>query len=272
MTADGRMRDTLQGAYANAGVAASAEQLAASAAAVQATQAAEGLDPDTTALQVQRNANGDYDVDSPIANLRLASDGKTYTIAAVTTTEDIHRAQKRDSPDSNNRPQQTVRSSLDQPVNPPQVESATPSRQEATPSTAMAAMRADPLYRQIRDGVAELDTQHGREFDATSERMTASLLVLAKNSGLTQVDHVVLSNATSVHPAAHNVFVVQGKLDDPAHLLAVMPTEQAVKAPIEESMQKYEVVSRQVEQQSQTTQLQEQHQQENQAKATSMGR
>ncbi|WP_251474057.1 zeta toxin family protein [Stenotrophomonas lactitubi] len=272
MTADGRMRDTLQGAYANAGVAASAEQLAASAAAVQATQAAEGLDPDTTALQVQRNANGDYDVDSPIANLRLASDGKTYTIAAVTTTEDIHRAQKRDSPDSNNRPQQTVRSSLDQPVNPPQVESATPSRQEATPSTAMAAMRADPLYRQIRDGVAELDTQHGREFDATSERMTASLLVLAKNSGLTQVDHVVLSNATSVHPAAHNVFVVQGKLDDPAHLLAAMPTEQAVKAPIEESMQKYEVVSRQVEQQSQTTQLQEQHQQENQAKATSMGR
>ena len=70
-------------------------------------------------------------------------------------------------------------------------------------------MQADPLYRQIRDGVTELDTQHGREFDATSERMTASLLVLAKNSGLTRVDHVVLSNATSVHPTAHNVFVVQ---------------------------------------------------------------
>lgn len=272
MTADERMRDTLQGAYANAGVALGSEQLAASAAAVQATQAAQGLDPDTTALQVQRNADGGYNMASPIANLRLASDGKTYTIAAVTTTEDIRRAQERDSPISNDSPQQTVRSSLDQPVGPPDAESATPSLQSAMPSTAMAAMQADPLYRQIRDGVAELDTQHGREFDATSERMTASLLVLAKNSGLTRVDHVVLSNATSVHPAAHNVFLVQGKLDDPAHLRAVMPTEQAVKAPIEESMQKYEVASRQVEQQSQVTQLQEQHQQDTQARAASMGR
>ncbi|MGE6332883.1 zeta toxin family protein [Stenotrophomonas sp. NPDC077659] len=272
MTADERMRDTLQGAYANAGVAPSAEQLAASVAAVQVTQAAQGLDPNTTALQVQRNANGDYDVDSPIANLRLAPDGKTYTIAAVTTAEDIHRARERDSPDSNDSPQQTVRSSLDHSVNPSHVKNATPSRQEATPSTAMAAMRADPLYRQIRDGVAELDTQHGREFDATSERITASLLVLAKSNGLTRVDHVVLSNATSIHPAAHNVFVVQGNLDGPAYLRAVMPTEQAVKAPIEESMHKYEVVSRQVEQQSQAARLQEQHQQDSQARAASIGR
>lgn len=272
MTADERMRDTLRGAYSNVGVVPSAEQLAASATAVQATQTVHGLDSDTTALQVQRNANGSYGMDSPIANLRLESDGKSYTIAAVTTTKDLCRAQGRAGPASNDGLQQPARSSFNPPANPPHVESATSSPQEATPATAMVAMHSDPLYRQIRDGVAELDGRHGREFDATSERMTASLLVLAKNNGLARVDHVVLSNATSERPAAYNVFVVQGKLDDPAHLRAAMPTEQAVRAPIEESMQKYEVVSRQVDQQTQTAQLQEQHQQESQAKAASMGR
>ena len=33
-----------------------------------------------------------------------------------------------------------------------------------------------PLYQQVRDGVAALDARYGRSFDATSERMTASLL------------------------------------------------------------------------------------------------
>jgi hypothetical protein len=68
------------------------------------------------------------------------------------------------------------------------------------------------LNQQIRQGVA-LDTQHGRAFDQTSERLTASLTVLAREQGLQQVDHVLVSSATANHPAGHNVFVVQG---DPA--------------------------------------------------------
>uniref|UniRef100_UPI001C08409B XVIPCD domain-containing protein n=1 Tax=Acinetobacter indicus TaxID=756892 RepID=UPI001C08409B len=62
--------------------------------------------------------------------------------------------------------------------------------------------------------VAALDAQHGRAFDQTSERLTASLTVLAREQGLQQVDHVLVSNATAQHPAGHNVFVVQG---DPAN-------------------------------------------------------
>lgn len=272
MTADERMRDTLQGAYANAGVVLSAEQLAASAVAVQATQTAQGLGPVTTALQLQRNANGGYDVDSPIANLRLAADGKTYTIAAVTTTEDIHRTQGRASSTGIDNPQQAAGATTEQPMEQSHAGAPMPPRQEPTPSQAMTAMQADPLYRQIRDGVAALDARYGREFDETSERMTASLMVLAKGNGLKQVDHVLLSNATSEQPVAHNVFLVQGRLDDPAHLRAFMPTEQAVQTPVAASAQKYEAVSREVEQQSHATQLQEQHQQENQARAASMGR
>ncbi|QCZ95914.1 hypothetical protein DL544_01975 [Stenotrophomonas sp. pho] len=68
------------------------------------------------------------------------------------------------------------------------------------------------LNQQIRQGVAALDAQHGRAFDQTSERLTASLTVLAREQGLQQVDHVLVSNATAQHPAGHNIFVVQGVL------------------------------------------------------------
>ena len=53
------------------------------------------------------------------------------------------------------------------------------------------------LYQQIHDGVAALDAKHGRSFDAVIERMSVNLLVLAKDNGLTRVDHVVLSGATA---------------------------------------------------------------------------
>ena len=88
MDADARLRDTVAGAYRNAGVDANAEQIAVAAAAVRATWDANGLDPATTALQARPQADGP----SAIASLRLDTDGKTYVIAAVTTPEDIERA------------------------------------------------------------------------------------------------------------------------------------------------------------------------------------
>ncbi len=94
------------------------------------------------------------------------------------------------------------------------------------------------LNQQIRQGVAALDAQHGRPFDQTSERLTASLTVLAREQGLQQVDHVLVSNATAQHPAGHNVFVVQGDPANPAHLRAMMPTALAVQTPVEQSLQK----------------------------------
>ncbi|WP_230434534.1 XVIPCD domain-containing protein [Xanthomonas melonis] len=38
------------------------------------------------------------------------------------------------------------------------------------------------LYQQIKDGVMQLDAQHGKEWDGASQRMTASLLALAKEA------------------------------------------------------------------------------------------
>ncbi|MCE4341659.1 XVIPCD domain-containing protein [Xanthomonas hortorum] len=105
------------------------------------------------------------------------------------------------------------------------------------------------LYQQIKGKVAELDHQNGRTFDATSERMTASLLTLAKDNGLTRVDHVLLNNATDKLTAAQNVFVVQGLPSDPAMLRADMPTVQAANTPVEQSFNQLEHINQRLAQQ-----------------------
>ncbi|MCC7634289.1 zeta toxin family protein [Stenotrophomonas rhizophila] len=147
------------------------------------------------------------------------------------------------------------------------------------PPPALTPMQAGhpdhALYQQVRDGVAALDARHGREFDASSERMTASLLVLARSNGLERVDHVLLSNATPQHPAAHNVFVVQGEPNNPAHQRALMPTEQAVQTPVEASLHQLDVVGRE-QQRLQALQVEQQvhdqrEQQGIQARGAKMG-
>lgn len=114
------------------------------------------------------------------------------------------------------------------------------------------------LYLQVRQGVAALDAKHGRSFDAVSERMTASLLVLAKDNDLERVDHVLVSNATTDKPAGHTLFVVQGEPSNPAHQRASMPTEQAAQTSVEESMQQFDVVSQEAHQRALANQLEQQ--------------
>ncbi len=119
------------------------------------------------------------------------------------------------------------------------------------------------LHQQIRQGVAALD-ESTAAFDATSENLAASLTVRAREQGLEQVDHVVLSNATANQAAGHTIFVVQGDLSDPAHLRAGMPTAVAAQTPVAESLQQLAVVgdqrelARQNEQQALDARTQEQ--------------
>lgn len=117
----------------------------------------------------------------------------------------------------------------------------------------------DPMYQQIQRGVADLDARHGRAYDATSERMTTSLLALAKERGLSSVDHVVLSGPTADKPAGANVFLVQGDLSNPAHTRAAMPTAVAAQTPIEESARSIEAAEQtRVAKQDQPSQLEQQ--------------
>lgn len=132
------------------------------------------------------------------------------------------------------------------------------------------------LYQQIREGVEALDARHGRSFDEVSERVTASLLVLAKDNDLERVDHVLVSNATREHPAGHTLFVVQGEPSDPAHHRAATPTELAAQTSVEESMQQFDAVSREAQQRAIANQMEQQLedqrvQQDIQIRAASMG-
>ncbi|MGH8465843.1 MAG: Smlt3024 family type IV secretion system effector [Pseudomonas sp.] len=146
------------------------------------------------------------------------------------------------------------------------------------PSTRLADIgpgHADyALVQQVREGVAAIDARQGRTPDETSERLTASVVALARQNGLERADHVVLSNQTADSPAGRNVFVVQGDLADPAHRRASMPTDVAVQTPVEHSLQQLEVAGQERHQQAlaQTQQQQQEAQQrETQNHAMRMG-
>jgi len=136
-----------------------------------------------------------------------------------------------------------------------------PQEPEATSAPRLPNQADHPdytLYQQIREGVAALDAKHGRTFDETSERMSASLLVLAKDNDLDRVDHVLLSNATADTPAGHTLFLVQGDPNDPSHQRAAMSTELAATTSLEESLQQFDVVSREAQQRPVANQLEQQ--------------
>ena len=92
------------------------------------------------------------------------------------------------------------------------------------------------LFAQLIQKVAELDAAHGRTFDATSQRISASLLVLAKQNNLSRVDHVLLSRATQDSPAAGSIFIVQGDRNDPGHRRASIATEVAAQTDVADSL------------------------------------
>ncbi|NIJ69051.1 T6SS phospholipase effector Tle1-like catalytic domain-containing protein [Xanthomonas sp. 60] len=112
-------------------------------------------------------------------------------------------------------------------------------RDEGTPRRLADLRPGHPshaLYAQIAEGVSKLDAAHGRSFDETSERLTASLLVRASESGLSRVDHVLLNMQTAKVAAGEKVFLVQGDPSDPLHKRVTMATMEALQTPVEVSL------------------------------------
>lgn len=301
MDADARLRDTVAGAYRNAGVDASAELVAAAAVAVRATWDAKGLDPATVALQARPQADGRYE----LASLRLAADGTAYAIAAVTTPGEIERARTRVdiAPNAIERPSVQDRDvrvqaqreanlqGLSQdgsvqaaaatmrmatvgrgddgahelemrPGDKPQASAANDRAEAVAASTlALPTRLPDPrdpnhpdhrLYQQIERGVAGIDAERGRTFDATSERLAMSAFHDAKAAGITSAAHLAI-NETGKHQqdgsqiaAGTLLFVVQGQdPSDPAARRAMTDVAQAVDRPVEQSLQKVDALAQQ---------------------------
>ncbi|MGH8050366.1 MAG: XVIPCD domain-containing protein, partial [Arenimonas sp.] len=133
------------------------------------------------------------------------------------------------------------------PVNPAQPQTKLDPTQPAHPDHA--------LYRQSQSAVGKLDQSMGRVPDAASERMAASLTVLAKQEGLQRIDNVVLSRGTDAVKPGENVIAVQGRLEDPSHLRAHMKTQAAIETPVAESFKQLETASAQQKNQQQNMQL-----------------
>ena len=94
------------------------------------------------------------------------------------------------------------------------------------------------LYQQCLAGVHRLDASLGRAPDESSLCMAANLTRVAKENGLSQVDHVLLSVKTDYVKQGENVFVVQGAMDDPAHLRAHTSTALATTTPPDKAFER----------------------------------
>ncbi|MCS3809667.1 hypothetical protein FHY19_002727 [Xanthomonas arboricola] len=122
------------------------------------------------------------------------------------------------------------------------------------PSAPAAGLRGpdDPAHpdhamlEQIRSGVRKIDESVGKPYDEMSERVSRSLLAVCKDnrdaypdsndrslsgSALSRVDHVVMGKTG-------NVFAIEGRLDDPAHLRVHVHIDEAIRTPVEQSDQK----------------------------------
>ncbi|MBV6813704.1 peptidoglycan-binding protein [Xanthomonas axonopodis pv. passiflorae] len=125
-----------------------------------------------------------------------------------------------------------------------------------------SAPTQDPLHRQAEEAVRRLERGLGREYDDNSARLAASSAYLAKENGLSRIDHVVLSENTKSVRQGENVFVVEGALNDPAHKMAHMKTSDAIAQPVEQSLAQLQSLGE--------TQRQQQSQQQEQQREQSI--
>lgn len=297
------IRGQVDALYKQHGIERTEQQLAATAAGVEQNLASSGRQDDLVLELMPDPRTHTLSAESAIAAFGDA--GGRMVLTATTTMEDVAKIQSlhqqpavtaaaRDeahittldavtvsAPSQAPRPEQIPAQGAQAPN---AVPSAVAPVQQAAPVREVPAVEAVPwtptnpnhpdhgLYQEIRKEVTALDAAHGRTYDQTSERLTGSLLVLAKGNGMDHVDHVVLSRPTANQPGGQNVFVVQGELNDPGHLRAGMSTQQAVTAPFEQSMAQFDVVAKEQEQTQQLTRQREMgDQQEVQRSAMRMG-
>ncbi len=201
---------------------------------------------------------------------RLVSDGSfaEFNLGPAPRVQ----TQQQGAPESATPGQSAPASPVPGPVNVPDAPVNEP-RSQATP-TPTPVGASDPrhpdhpdhrLYKQIETGVARIDAENGRAYDQASERLTMAAFRDAKAAGITSADHIALNKAgkpnedgSFVHAGA-TLFIVQGH--DPSDALAkrsMTDVAQAIAHPVEQSLQKLDVLNQQQTQtQTQTSPTQD---------------
>jgi hypothetical protein len=152
----------------------------------------------------------------------------------------------------------------------------------ATPPAPRAgAPAAEPtgadraLHDKVRSGVAQAEQALGKGWDDNSERMTASLTLLARQSGFSERDQlsVGFNRPTGTHQGGELAFVYRDGATaspDPYANRAHMTTSEAIARPAQETYQQLQEQTAQQAQTQRTVQAQEQATQaQTQAQATS---
>lgn len=111
-----------------------------------------------------------------------------------------------------------------------------PAPEPPQPNPADPAHPDHNLHRQIRERVGALDSG----FRQNPEQLSMSLLATAKVHGLSRVDHLIPNQATANLEPNEHLFMVQGRLDDPAMHRVMVNTATATGTPMEESLSRIE--------------------------------
>lgn len=124
----------------------------------------------------------------------------------------------------------------------------------APPLAPNAAATAEPagadraLLDKVRSGVAQAEQALGKPWDDNSERMTASLALLARQSGFSERDQlsVGFNRPTAAYQGGELAFVYRDGATaspDPYANRAQMPTSEAIARPAQETYQQLQAQS-----------------------------
>ncbi|MEE5091990.1 zeta toxin family protein [Xanthomonas euvesicatoria] len=171
--------------YAAYGVAPNAQTAGAIQLAVQRTREANGIDAATSSLALERDATGQYSVDSPIQHLSRDADG-VVRVAATTSTDEIHQAfgqvqsVRQEQPPSTGAPERRIdaqspqeRDAYDQALREANRQGV--STQEAQQVASFAATSAtDPRVDETQAPQAAIDAQRDRDIARAAEQPTVA--------------------------------------------------------------------------------------------------
>lgn len=281
MTEEARLRDTVTGAYLNAGIDAQPGQIAAAARAVQATWAANGLDPNTTALAIERDASGSYGLNSPINSMRLESDERTYRIAATTSIEEIRAAEDTQGQTQQETSTTVQRGTSDIPTL-AAVSAVAPSGQRLRASGAPASEQAEEIRAAavLADNPSHPDhdtfnrihnwVRGTGQWDEDNSRNIASALYKEQASDplLRRVDKVAGSLGRNGEESVYAVYAPFG--DKGPFFHTSVDGRQAGEQPAQQNLEQAEQITQQRSQQQQLEQRQQQDQQGQRASQMTM--
>jgi len=114
----------------------------------------------------------------------------------------------------------------------------------ATPgSLAEESHPGNPLYKQAKSALQEIDAQFGRKSDQLTDNAAAAIAVAALRGGLTRIDHMTLGGDDN-----STIFAIQGKPGAALSKFVDVPTVESMHTPVAQSSQAFAYVQ-QIQQQ-----------------------